>query len=101
MSICLRGREALLECWRKELCDIKTLASFVLVVLGAMFAVPAAIWAVFLPSLKRGLSDAIPGYETILLDIASFLRELEMASSVSALRAGECNSPLQNSRRLG
>jgi len=50
----------------------KTLALSCFVLLGAMFAVPAAIWAVFLPSLKRGLSDAIPGYETILLDIAVF-----------------------------
>jgi len=37
-----------------------------------MFAVPAIIWAVFLPSLKNGLHDPIPAYERILLYIAVF-----------------------------
>jgi hypothetical protein len=37
-----------------------------------MFAAPAIIWAVFLPSLKQGLPDPIPAYERILLDIAVF-----------------------------
>jgi hypothetical protein len=37
-----------------------------------MFAIPAAIWAVFLPSLKQGLPDPIPVYERMLLDIAVF-----------------------------
>jgi len=37
-----------------------------------MFVLPAAVWAAFLPSLKQGLPDPIPGYERILLDIAVF-----------------------------
>jgi hypothetical protein len=37
-----------------------------------MFAVPAIIWAIFLPSLKHVLLDPIPAYERILLEIAVF-----------------------------
>jgi len=37
-----------------------------------MFVLPAAVWAAFLPSLKQGLPDPIPGYERILLEVAVF-----------------------------
>jgi type II secretory pathway component PulF len=37
-----------------------------------MFALPALIWAVFIPSLKQGLPNPIPAYEKILLDLAVF-----------------------------
>jgi len=37
-----------------------------------MFAVPATIWAIFLPSLKQGLPDPLPVYERVLLDVAVF-----------------------------
>jgi hypothetical protein len=35
-----------------------------------MFGLPAVIWAIFLPSLRRGLPNPIPPYERILLEIA-------------------------------
>jgi hypothetical protein len=35
-----------------------------------MFALPAAVWAVYLPSLKQGSPDPIPGYERVLLGVA-------------------------------
>jgi len=41
-------------------------------VTAAMFALPAAVWAVFLLSLKQGLPDPIPSYEKILLEAAVF-----------------------------
>ncbi len=41
-------------------------------VTAGMFALPAAVWAVFLPSLKQGLPDPIPGYERVLLEVAVF-----------------------------
>jgi len=50
----------------------RTLAVSCFLLLGAMFAVPAAIWAVFLPSLKQGLPDPIPVYERVLLEVAVF-----------------------------
>jgi hypothetical protein len=50
----------------------RTLAISCFVLLGAMFAVPATILAVFLPSLKQGLPDPIPIYERVLLEIAVF-----------------------------
>jgi len=50
----------------------RTAAIWCFVLVGGMFAVPAIIWAVFLPSLKQGLPDPIPAYERILLDIAVF-----------------------------
>lgn len=50
----------------------RTLAISSFVLLGAMFAVPAIIWAIFLPSLRQGLPDPIPLYERFLLEIAVF-----------------------------
>ena len=44
---------------------------------AAMFGLPAAVWAVFLPSLKQGLPDPIPGYERILLELAGFCSRLK------------------------
>jgi hypothetical protein len=41
-------------------------------VTAGMFALPAAVWEVFLPSLKQGLPDPIPGYEKVLLEVAVF-----------------------------
>jgi hypothetical protein len=40
------------------------------VLIGGMFAYSAVVWAIFLPSLKQGLPNPIPGYEQILLEIA-------------------------------
>ena len=42
------------------------------VLIGGMFAVPAAIMAVFLPSLNQGTPDPLPGYEHIFLAVAAF-----------------------------
>lgn len=53
----------------------RTAAISCFLLLGAMFAVPAIIWAVFLPSLKQGLPDPIPAYESILLQIGVFCGE--------------------------
>ena len=50
----------------------KTLAISCFALLGVMFAMPAIIWAVFLPSLKQGLPGPIPLYERVLLEIAIF-----------------------------
>lgn len=50
----------------------RTLAISCFVALGAMFAVPATIRAIFLPSLNQGLPDTIPVYERVLLEIAFF-----------------------------
>jgi len=47
--------------------------SVVIVLLtGGMFGLQAAVWAAFLPSLKQGIPDPIPGYEKLLLDVAVF-----------------------------
>lgn len=54
------------------------LSAVLVVVTAAMFALRAAVWAVFLPSLKQGLPDPIPGYEKILLEVAVFCAPLEM-----------------------
>ena len=50
----------------------RTLAVSCFLLLAAMFAVPAIIWAIFLPSLKQGLPDPIPVYERVLLEVAVF-----------------------------
>ena len=50
----------------------RTAAISCFVLIGGMFALPAAIWAVFLPSLKQGLPNPLPAYEKFLLDIAVF-----------------------------
>jgi hypothetical protein len=50
----------------------RTAAILSLVLIGGMFVLPAGVLAVFLPSLKQGLPDPIPGYERFLLEVASF-----------------------------
>lgn len=50
----------------------KTAAILTIILLGGMFAVPAVILAIFLPSLRQGLPNPVPGYEEALLEIASF-----------------------------
>jgi hypothetical protein len=46
------------------------LSAVLVVVTVGMFGLSAAVWAVFLPSLDRGIPDPIPGYERILLEAA-------------------------------
>ncbi len=43
-----------------------------IVLIGGMFAVPAAIESAFLPSLKQGIPNPLPGYEQVLLAVAAF-----------------------------
>lgn len=50
----------------------RTAAIWCFLLVGGMFAVPAIVWAAFLPSLKQGLPSPIPSYERILLHIAFF-----------------------------
>jgi hypothetical protein len=69
--ICLKARKALLVVLQ-EVMRYRTLAISCFVLLRAMFAVPAAIWAIFLPSLDQGLPDPIPVWERVLLGIAVF-----------------------------
>jgi hypothetical protein len=69
--ICWKAREALLVLL-EEVVLYRRLAISCFALLGAMFAVPAIIWATFLPSLKQGLPDPIPAWERVLLDIAVF-----------------------------
>ena len=50
----------------------RTAALLTVVLIGGIFVVPNVVWAVFLPSLKQGLPNPIPGYERILLEFAVF-----------------------------
>jgi hypothetical protein len=50
----------------------RTAAMLSVVLIGGMFAVPAAIMAVFSPSLSQGIPDPLPGYEHVLLAVAAF-----------------------------
>jgi hypothetical protein len=52
---------------------------------AGMFALPAAAWAVFLPSLKQGLPDPIPGYERVLLEVAVFCGSVRWMLALLAL----------------
>src|SRR5437764_1172712 len=52
---------------------------------AGMFGLPAVVWAIFLPSLKLGLSNPIPGYERILLDLAIFCSSLKWMLALLAL----------------
>jgi hypothetical protein len=54
-------------------------------VTAGMFALPAAVWAVFLPSLKQGLPDPIPDYERILLEVAVFCGTWKWMLAILAL----------------
>jgi hypothetical protein len=50
-----------------------------------MFALPAAVWTVFLPSLKQGLPRPIPGYERVLLGAAVFCSSVKWMLALLAL----------------
>ncbi len=50
----------------------RTAAILSVVLIGGMFGLPAAVWATFLPSLRQGLPDPLPGYERVLLNVAVF-----------------------------
>jgi hypothetical protein len=54
-------------------------------VTAGTFALPAAVWAVFLPSLKQGLPDPIPGYEKVLLEVAVFCGSVKWMLAILAL----------------
>jgi hypothetical protein len=49
-------------------CRTAALSCFGLI--GVMFAYPALVLAIFLPSLKQGLPNPLPLYEKALLDVA-------------------------------
>jgi hypothetical protein len=42
------------------------------ILIGGMFALPAAVKAIFLPSLMLGLPNPVPEYEQVLLAVAAF-----------------------------
>jgi hypothetical protein len=46
-----------------------------LVLVAGMFVLPATVKAVFLPSLRQGLPNPVPGWEQILLSMAVFCLE--------------------------
>ena len=50
----------------------RTAAILSVVLIGGMFGLPAAVLAVFLPSLNEGLPNPVPGYEQVLLGVAEF-----------------------------
>jgi hypothetical protein len=50
----------------------RTAAILSIVLIGGMFAVPVLIESAFLPSLKEGITNPLPGYEQILLAVAAF-----------------------------
>ena len=50
----------------------RTAAILSVVLIGGIFVLPNVVWAVFLPSLKLGLPNPIPGYERLLLEFAVF-----------------------------
>src|SRR6266849_495035 len=76
----------------------RTLAISCFVLLGAMFAVPATISAVFLPSLKQGLPDPIPIYERVLLEIAAFCGSWKWLLVIPLLGLGLAFTVLASSR---
>lgn len=39
---------------------------------GVLFVLPAVVEAVFIPSLRQGVPNPMPGYEQILLGVALF-----------------------------
>jgi hypothetical protein len=54
-------------------------------VTAGMYSLPAAVWAVFLPSLKQGLPDPIPVYEKIRLEVALFCGSWQWMLALLAL----------------
>lgn len=72
-------QENILEEIRSGLADFagapmryRTAGTLSVVLIGGMFAIPAVIEAVFLPTLKHGTSSPLPGYEQIPLAVAAF-----------------------------
>ena len=61
------------------------LSAALVVVTAGMFGLPAAVWAVFLPSLKQSLPDPIPGYERILLEVAFLCSRFKWMVALLAL----------------
>ncbi len=61
-----------------------TWSALLVAVIVGMFGLPAAVWAAFLPSLKQGLPNPIPGYERILLGAAVFCSRLKWMLAVLA-----------------
>jgi hypothetical protein len=53
-----------------------------------MFVLPALIWAVFLPSLKQGFPNPIPGYERALLETAIFCDRWKWLLALPVLGVG-------------
>ncbi len=66
----------------------KTAAISCFALVGGMFALPAMILGVFLPSLKSGIPDPIPAYERILLEIAVFCVEWKWLLAVPSATLG-------------
>lgn len=56
----------------EEVARYRTIAVSCFVLLGAMFALPAAILAILMPSLQQDLAVPIPAWERVLLGIAVF-----------------------------
>jgi hypothetical protein len=50
----------------------RTAAILSAVLVGGMILLPAVVKAVFLPSLRQGLPNPVPGYEQVLLRVAAF-----------------------------
>lgn len=50
----------------------RTAAILSLVLVGGMLLLPAVVTSVFLPSLRQGFPNPIPGYEQIVLRISAF-----------------------------
>ncbi len=63
----------------------RTAAILSVVLIGGMFGIPAAVMAIFLPSLEQGTPNPIPGYERLLLGIALFCMRFKWLLTVPIL----------------
>jgi hypothetical protein len=50
----------------------RSAALLTVVLIGGIFVVPNVVLAVYLPSLKQGFPDPVPGYEQLLLQFTAF-----------------------------
>ena len=66
----------------------RTAAIACFALIGAMFGLPAFVWAIFLPSLKQGLPNPLPAYEKILLDLAVFCGDWKWLLAVPIVGLG-------------
>ena len=73
----------------------KTAAIACFALIAGMFAFPAVIWAMFLPSLKQGLPNPIPAYERVLLDSAVFCGEWKWLALLPLVGLGVFFTALQ------